>query len=238
MIDKTSFSLQQSIAQIKDGATILVSGFGGAGSPIDLLHALLDHGASELTIVSNNTGNGEIGLAALIANGRVTKFVCSYPRSSNGWVFAEAYHSKRVELEVVPQGTLAERIRAGGAGIPAFYTPTTGGTLLAEGKEQRAFYGRPHVLETAIRGDIALIKAAKADTLGNLIYSKTARNFGPIMATAADCTITQVQSVVERGELDPESIATPSIFVDHVVCIAEPLSEANLISQKVVRMPK
>ena len=207
----------EAVAGIADGSTVLIGGFGMAGMPVDLVDALIEQGASDLTVVSNNAGNGDTGLAALLAKGRVRKVICSFPRQVDSWVFDGLYREGRIELEVVPQGTLAERLRAGGAGIGAFYCPTGAGTLLSEGKETRVIDGGVQVLEFALRGDIALIAAFKADAMGNLVYRKTARNFGPVMATAATITAVQVCEVVPVGALDPEVIVTPSIFVDRVV---------------------
>lgn len=209
----------EAVAPVTDGATVLVGGFGMAGMPVELIDALIDHGATDLTVVSNNAGNGDTGLAALLAKGRVRKVICSFPRQSDSWVFDGLYRSGRVELELVPQGTLAERMRAAGAGIGAFFCPTAAGTLLAEGKETREIDGRLQVLEYALSGDVALIGAHRSDRRGNLVYRKTARNFGPVMATAATTTIVQVQRVVEVGELDPEAVVTPSIYVDRVVAV-------------------
>ena len=230
MIDKRIGSLAEAVADVFDGATVMVGGFGEAGSPIELIHALIDQGASDLTVVNNNTGSGEVGLAALIKAGRVSKMICSYPRSANSRVFPELYKSGATALELVPQGTLAERIRAGGAGIPAFYTPTSVGTPLAEGKESRTFDGREYVLEYGLKADFALIKGRVADRLGNLIYNKTARNFAPVMAMAAETTIAQAASVVPAGELDPEAVVTPGIFVDRVVTVDEPAHESVLVA--------
>ena len=207
----------EALCDVADGSTVLVGGFGPAGQPVELLEALRRNGASDLTVVSNNAGNGDTGLAALLASGQVAKVVCSFPRQADSWVFDELYRAGRVQLEVVPQGTLAERLRAAGAGIGAFYCPTGAGTLLAEGKEARTIDGRDHVLEYPIHGDIALVKASRADRIGNVTYRKTARNFGPVMATAARCTVVQVDSVCEVGSLDPESVVTPGIFVDRIV---------------------
>jgi 3-oxoadipate CoA-transferase alpha subunit len=207
----------EAVAEVRDGDTVLVGGFGLAGMPVDLIDALIRQGATDLTVVSNNAGNGDTGLAALLAEGRVRKMVCSFPRQSDSWVFDGLYRAGKVELEVVPQGNLAERMRAAGAGIGAFFCPTGVGTPLAEGKEQRTIDGRDYVLEYPLRGDYALIKAHRSDRMGNLVYRKTARNFGPVMATAATTTIAQVTDVVETGELDPEVVVTPSIFVDRVV---------------------
>ena len=207
----------EAVADIPDGATVLIGGFGLAGQPTELIDALREHGATDLTVVNNNAGNGDHGLAALLATGNVRKIVCSFPRQSDSWVFDDLYRTGRIELEVVPQGNLAERMRAAGAGIGAFFSPTGVGTPLAEGKEQRTIDGRDYVLELPINGDFALIKAHRADRMGNLVYRKTARNFGPVMATAATTTIVQVSEVVETGDIDPENVVTPSIFVDRVV---------------------
>jgi 3-oxoadipate CoA-transferase, alpha subunit len=205
------------VAAVEDGATVLVGGFGMAGMPVELIDALIEHGAGDLTIVSNNAGNGDTGLAALLAAGRVRKVICSFPRQSDSWVFDGLYRAGKIELEVVPQGNLAERMRAAGAGIGAFYSPTAAGTPLADGKETRTINGREYLLEYPIHGDVALIKAHRADRMGNLVYRKTARNFGPVMATAARITIAQVASIVEVGALDPEAVVTPSIYVDRLV---------------------
>ena len=209
----------------------MVGGFGEAGSPIELIHALIDNGATNLTVINNNTGNGEVGLAALIGNGQVKKIICSYPRSSHSTVFPELYRSEKIELEIVPQGTLAERIRAGGAGIPAFYTATTVGTPLSEGKEIRTIKGRDYVLEYGLTADYALIKCENADRLGNLTYNKTARNFNPIMCTAANVTIVQARQIVPVGTLNPENIITPNVFVDRIVEVTTPLIESQLIAK-------
>jgi len=217
MIDKISPSLEAAVADIPDGATILIGGFGTAGMPSDLIDALIAHGARDLTIVNNNAGNGDTGLAALLKARRVRKIVCSFPRQADSHVFDALYRAGEIELELVPQGNLAERIRAAGAGIGGFFTPTGHGTLLAEGKETRLIDGRHYVLEYPIHADFALIKALRGDRWGNLVYRKTARNFGPIMAMAARCTVAQVSEVVELGALDPEAIVTPGIFVQRVV---------------------
>ncbi|SNT37048.1 3-oxoadipate CoA-transferase alpha subunit [Noviherbaspirillum humi] len=217
MIDKTYESLQAAVAGIPDGATIMIGGFGNAGMPAALIDALIEQGARELTIVNNNAGNGDTGLAALLKAKRVRKIICSFPRQADSWVFDELYRSGQIELELTPQGNLAERIRAAGAGIGGFFTPTGYGTLLAEGKETRLINGRHYVLESPIHADFALIKALKGDRWGNLVYRKTARNFGPIMAMAAKCAIAQVSEIVPLGELDPENIVTPGIFVQRVV---------------------
>ena len=217
MIDKTCASLEQAVAGIPDGATIMIGGFGNAGMPSALIDALLAQGARELTIVNNNAGNGESGLAALIRERRVRKMICSFPRQHDSHHFDALYREGSVELELTPQGNLAERIRAAGAGIGGFFTPTGYGTLLAEGKETRVIDGRHYVLESPIHADFALIKALRGDRWGNLVYRKTARNFGPIMAMAAKVAIAQVAEVVELGAIDPETVVTPGIFVQRVV---------------------
>lgn len=210
-------SVDDAVRGIEDGSTVLVGGFGMAGMPFDLIDGLIRQGAKDLTIVSNNAGNGEVGLAALLQARRVRKVICSFPRQSDSYVFDELYRAGKIELEVVPQGNLAERMRAAGAGIGAFYCPTAVGTPLAEGRETRTIDGRVHVLEYPIKGDVALISAHRADAMGNLVYRKTARNFGPVMATAAATTIAQVGEVVSAGSLDPEAVVTPGIYVDRVV---------------------
>jgi 3-oxoadipate CoA-transferase alpha subunit len=221
MISKVVPDPDDAVSGIEDGSTILVGGFGMAGHPVALIDALLDQGAGDLTVVSNNAGNGDTGLAALLKAGRVTKMICSFPRQSDSWVFDGLYRSGGIELELVPQGNLAERLRAAGAGIGAFYTPTGYGTSVADGKETRTIGGRGYVLEHPLHGDYALIGAFKADRWGNLVYRKTARNFGPVMATAARITVAQVDQVVDLGALDPETVVTPGIFVDRVVATAE-----------------
>lgn len=207
----------EALADVPDGATVLIGGFGNAGQPFALIDALRRGGARDLVVVNNNAGNGDHGIAALIAAGRVRKVICSFPRQKDSWVFDSLYRAGQIELELVPQGTLAERIRAAGAGIGGFYTPTGVGTLLAEGKEHRTIDGREYVLETALRADLALIKAYRADQAGNLVYRKTARNFGPVMATAATLTVAQVSEIVDVGGIDPESVVTPGIYVDRLV---------------------
>jgi 3-oxoadipate CoA-transferase alpha subunit len=209
----------EAVAGISDGSVVLIGGFGMAGMPVELVDALIRTDAGDLTVVSNNAGNGDTGLSALLAAGRVRKMVCSFPRQSDSWVFDRLYRTGQIELELVPQGNLAERMRAAGAGIGAFFTPTGAGTPLADGKETREINGRTQILEYPIHGDVALIKAHRADRLGNLVYRKTARNFGPVMATAATTVIAQVSDVVEIGELDPENIVTPGIYVDRLVAI-------------------
>lgn len=231
MINKRYASAAEAVADIRDGATVMIGGFGEAGSPIELIHALIDRGVAGLTVISNNTGSGRVGLAALIANRQVAKMICSYPRSANSMVFPELYRRGQIELELVPQGTLAERIRAGGAGIPAFFTPTSVGTVLARGKETRKFTGRDYVMELGLHADFALVKAAKADRFGNLVYCRTARNFGPVMCTAATTTIVQVQQIVDVGQLDPEVVVTPGIFVRRIVEVRDPQPESRLVKE-------
>jgi 3-oxoadipate CoA-transferase alpha subunit len=226
MIDKSFASAETALADVPDGATVMISGFGNAGMPAALIDALIAQGARELTIVNNNAGNADAGLAALIAAKRVRKIFCSFPRQADSWHFERAYRAGEIELELVPQGTLAERIRAAGAGIGAFFTPTAYGTLLAKDKETRRIGDRDYVLEYPIHADYALVKAERADRWGNLVYRKTARNFGPIMAAAARCTVVQVREIVELGALDAEAVATPGIFVKRVVKIAPSLRKA------------
>jgi 3-oxoadipate CoA-transferase alpha subunit len=212
------------VPAIPDGATVMIGGFGAAGQPVELIDALIQSGATDLTVVNNNAGNGDVGLAALIREGRVRKIVCSFPRQSDSWHFDKKYRDGEIELELVPQGNLAERIRAAGAGIGAFYTPTGYGTPLADGKEVRVIDGKPYVLEYPLVADYALVKAHQADELGNLIYRKTARNFGPIMAAAAAMTVAQVSYIVPVGDLDPESVVTPCLYVDRLVRVSVPMS--------------
>ena len=222
MIDKILASAAAAVEGIKHGSTVLIGGFGTAGMPFALIDALIAQGAGELVIVSNNAGNGDTGLAALLKAGRVRKVVCSFPRQTDSFVFDGLYRAGKIELEVVPQGNLAERIRAAGAGIGAFYCPTGYGTLLAADRETRRIAGRDYVLEFPIHADVALIKAHKGDRWGNLVYRKTARNFGPVMAMAAKLTIAEVSEVVEVGALDPEAVVTPGIFVQRIVRIDAP----------------
>ena len=222
MLDKRVKTLVEAVAGVRDGATVLVGGFGNAGIPVELLHALIDQGARDLTIVSNNAGSGRTDLAALIKAGRVRKVICSYPKPAGSVVFDEFYAAGKIELELVPQGTLSERMRAAGAGIGAFYTPTGYGTDLANGKETRVINGRNHVLEMPIKGDVALIKAERGDRWGNLVFRLAARNFGPTMAMAADCTVVQVREIVELGQIDPDQVMTPGIFVDRIVAVPDP----------------
>ena len=227
MIDKSVPSLDAAVAGIPDGATVMIGGFGRAGQPVELIDALIAQGASDLTIVNNNAGNGDVGLAALLAKRRVRKIICSFPRQSDSWVFDGLYREGAIELEIVPQGNLAERIRAAGAGIGGFFPPTGVGTELAEGKETREINGRVYALEYPITADFALISARAADRWGNLVYRETARNFGPIMATAATTTIVQVDHMVELGSIDPETVVTPGIFVDRVIEVGERAWLAN-----------
>jgi 3-oxoadipate CoA-transferase alpha subunit len=227
VIDKSFEEARAAVADIPDGASVMIGGFGTAGMPDELIDALLDGGARDLTIISNNAGNGESGVAALIRAGRVRKITCSFPRQSDSHHFDAAYRAGEIELELVPQGNLAARIQAAGAGLGAIFTPTGVGTLLAEGKEVRSIAGRDYVLELPIRADFALIKAHRGDRWGNLIYRKTARNFGPIMATASTVAIAQVREIVPLGALDPETIVTPGIFVQRIVQIAPPATPAG-----------
>jgi 3-oxoadipate CoA-transferase, alpha subunit len=220
MISKIVDSTAAAVAGIRDGSTVMIGGFGSAGQPVELIDALLAQGAKDLTVVNNNAGNGTTGLAALLQAGRVRKIICSFPRQVDSQVFDGLYRSGQLELELVPQGTLAERIRAGGAGIAGFFTPTAFGTMLAEGKETRRINGRDYVLESALSADYALIKAHRGDRLGNLVYRKTARNFGPLMVGAASVAIAQVSEIVEVGSLDPEAVVTPGIYVQRIVEVA------------------
>ena len=233
MIDKAVPDVAGAVEGIFDGSTVMIGGFGEAGSPIELIHALIDQGAKDLTVINNNTGSGEVGLAALIKAGRVAKMICSYPRSMNSTVFPDLYRSGKIALELVPQGTLAERIRAGGAGIPGFYTPASVGTPLEEGKERRSFDGIDYVLEHGLRADFALIKGKRSDRYGNLVYNKTARNFSPLMAMAASITIVQVAECVPAGDVDPEAVITPGIFVQRVVLVPAPAHESDLVREGV-----
>ncbi len=229
-------SLEEALDAVGDGMSVMIGGFGGAGAPIELIHALVDRyertgSPGNLTVVNNNAGNGAVGIAAMIYAGMVAKMVCSFPRSSDPKAFTDKYLAGEIELELVPQGTLAERIRAGGAGIPAFYTPTSYGTQLAEGKPVEEFEGRPYVRERWLKADVALIKAELADRKGNLTYRKAARNFSPLMAMAAATTIVQASRVVEPGEIDPEAVVTPGIFVDRVVEVPDPEQEEALLRE-------
>nr|CAD6430344.1 3-oxoadipate CoA-transferase [Rhizobium sp. Q54] len=228
-MDKTVASVRDAVSEINDGATIMIGGFGGSGAPIELIHALIDRRPKDLTVINNNAGNGRIGIAAMIDAGMVRKMICSFPRSSDPRAFTEKYVAGEIELELVPQGTLAERIRAGGAGIPAFYTPTAYGTELAEGKPIAEFDGRPYVQERWLKADFALVKGLLGDTHGNLTYSKAGRNFNPLMCMAAAKTIAQVSKTVAAGEIDPEHVVTPGIFVDRVVEVADARQEEELV---------
>ena len=228
-MDKTIGSLADAVAGINDGTTVMIGGFGGSGAPIELIHALIDKGSKNLTVINNNAGNGSIGIAAMIEAGMVRKMICSFPRSSDPRAFTEKYMAGDIELELVPQGTLAERIRAGGAGIPAFYTPTAYGTELAEGKAIAEFDGRPYVQERWLKADFALIKAHLGDKHGNLTYRMAARNFNPLMCMAAAKTIVQVSQIVPLGGIEPENVITPGIFVDSLVEVANPEQEEELI---------
>ena len=217
MIDKIVRDMAAAMEGVRDGSTVMIGGFGAAGQPDDLIDGLIEQGATDLTVVCNNAGSGRTGLARLMELGRVRKIICSFPRSAGSVVFEELYKAGRIELEIVPQGTLAERMRAAGAGIPAFFTPTAAGTKLAQGKEAREFNGRPHVMELALPGDVALVEAWEADRWGNLTYRRSGRNFNPVMAMAAALTIAQAQHVVELGAIEGERVVTPGIFVNRVV---------------------
>lgn len=232
-MDKRIATVAEAVQDIPDGASVMIGGFGGSGAPIELIHALIDRylatgSPKNLTIINNNAGNGHVGIAALIEQGMVAKMICSFPRSADPRVFTERYQAGEIELELVPQGTLAERIRAGGAGIPAFYTPTSFGTELAKGKPVQEFDGRSYVQERWLKADFALIKAEKGDTMGNLTYRMAARNFAPLMAMAAARTVAQVSHAVEAGGIDPEVVVTPGIFVDAIVEVANPAQEEAL----------
>lgn len=231
MINKIAASVAEALADVRDGATVLIGGFGTAGIPGELIDGLIAQGARDLTVVNNNAGNGDTGLAALLATGRVRKIICSFPRQADSWVFDELYRSGKIELELVPQGNLAERMRAAGAGVGAFFCPTAYGTELAKGKETREINGRHYVLEYPIYGDVALVKAEKGDRWGNLTYRMSARNFGPVCAMAAKYTVATVHELVELGELDPEAVVTPGIFVSRVVKVPRVATQAGGIRQ-------
>ncbi len=231
MINKIAASVAEALAGVKDGATVMIGGFGTAGIPVELIEGLIEQGAKDLTVVNNNAGNGDTGLAALLATGRVRKIICSFPRQADSHVFDGLYRSGRLELELVPQGNLSERIRAAGAGIGAFFTPTGYGTELAKGKETRVIDGKGHVLEYPIHGDVALIKAERGDRWGNLTYRKTARNFGPSMAMACRQTIASVHEIAELGGLDPEAVVTPAIFVSRIVQVPRQATQAGGFKQ-------
>jgi 3-oxoadipate CoA-transferase alpha subunit len=228
-MDKTIRTLADAVSKITDGATVMIGGFGGSGAPIELIHALIDNGPKNLTVINNNAGNGRIGIAAMIDAGMIAKMICSFPRSSDPRAFTDTYLAGKIELELVPQGTLAERIRAGGAGIPAFYTPTGYGTELAEGKPVAEFDGRHYVQERWLKADFSIVKAHLGDTHGNLTYRKAGRNFNPLMCMAATTTIAQVSQIVAPGDIDPEHVITPGIFVDAVVEVSNPQQEEELI---------
>lgn len=235
-MNKICPSVEEALAGIEDGMAVMIGGFGGAGAPIELIHALVERykktgSPSRLTVINNNAGNGAIGIAAMIYAGMVAKMVCSFPRSSDPKAFTDAYLAGEIELELVPQGTLAERIRAGGAGIPAFYTPSSYGTQVADGKPIAEFDGKHYVQERWLKADVALIKAEVADSKGNLTYRKAARNFSPLMATAAKTTIVQARQIVEPGEIDPECVVTPGIFVNRIVEVSDPKQEEALLRE-------
>jgi len=233
-MDKTVSSLADAVSGIGDGATVMIGGFGGSGAPIELIHALIDHGPKDLTVINNNAGNGHVGIAAMIEQEMVAKVICSFPRSADPRAFTERYLAGKIELEIVPQGTLAERIRAGGAGIPAFYTPTCFGTDVADGKPVAEFDGKSYVQERWLKADCALIKAELGDAMGNLTYRMAARNFNPLMAMAAEITIAQVSKIEAVGDIDPEQVITPGIFVNRIVQVAEPMQEEDLNRQGAV----
>ncbi|HBS38746.1 MAG TPA: 3-oxoadipate CoA-transferase [Rhodobacteraceae bacterium] len=227
-MDKTLSSLSEAVAHVKDGMTVMIGGFGGSGAPIEMIHALIDHRPKNLTVVNNNAGNGHVGIAAMIEQGMIAKMICSFPRSADPRAFTELYLAGKIELELVPQGTLAERIRAGGAGIPAFYTPSSVGTELAEGKPSEEFEGKIYIRENWLKADVSLIKAELGDPLGNLTYRMAARNFSPLMAMAGQKTFVQVTKAVSAGEINPEHVTTPGIFVDGIVEVSAPQQEEAL----------
>lgn len=236
-MNKTIPTLAQAVAAIPDAATLMIGGFGGSGAPIELIHALIDRyqatgSPGNLTLINNNAGNGRVGIAAMIDAGMVDKMICSFPRSSDPRAFTEKYLAGEIQLELVPQGTLAERIRAAGAGIPAFFTPTSYGTELADGKEIREFDGKPHVMEHWLKADFAIVKAARGDTYGNLTYRLAGRNFNPLMCMAAEHTVAQVSEIVAPGAIDPEQVITPGIFVDGLVAVPHPQQEELLVRSK------
>ena len=233
-INKIKAEMIDILSDVFDGATIMIGGFGEAGSPVDLLHGLIDNGSKDLTIIANNAGNGRVGLGALIGQRQVKKVICSFARSATGVTFSELYLSGQIELEVVPQGTLAERIRAAGAGIPAFYTATAVGTPLADGKEEKSFNGKKYILETALHADFAFVKADKADRYGNLTFNKTARNFNPVMCMAANQSIVQVRDIIEPHQTNPEEVITPGIFVNKIIKIENPIVESKAIAEGLI----
>ena len=233
-INKIKAEISEMLSEIFDGATIMVGGFGEAGSPIELLHGLIDNGAKDLTIIANNAGNGRVGLGALIGQKQVRKVICSFARSAKGITFPELYNNNEIELEVVPQGTLAERIRAAGSGIPAFYTATAVGTPLAKGKEEKVFNNKKYILEEALYADFAFVKADVADRYGNLTFNKTARNFNPIMCMAAKQSLIQVKKIIEPDKTNPEHVITPGIFVHKIIKIDNPIIETNAIEEGMI----
>ena len=232
-MDKSVERIADAIAGIGDGAVVMIGGFGGAGAPIELIHALIDKGPTGLTVINNNAGNGRVGIAAMIDAGMVRKMICSFPRSHDSRAFSQKYLAGEIELELVPQGTLAERIRAAGAGIPAFYTQTAVGTELAAGKPSAEFEGKTYIREGWLKADFALVKGQVGDRMGNVTYNKAARNFGPIMCMAAETTIVQVERLVAPGALDPETVVTPGIFVDRIVRVPDPQQEEELVRSNV-----
>jgi len=234
LINKIKAEISEMLSEIFDGATIMVGGFGEAGSPIELLHGLIDNGAKDLTIIANNAGNGRVGLGALIGQRQVRKVICSFARSAKGITFPELYNNNEIELEVVPQGTLAERIRAAGSGIPAFYTATAVGTPLAKGKEEKVFNNKKYILEEALYADFAFVKADVADRYGNLTFNKTARNFNPIMCMAAKQSLIQVKKIIEPDKTNPEHVITPGIFVHKIIKIDNPIIETNAIEEGMI----
>ena len=234
LINKIKAEISEMLSEIFDGATIMVGGFGEAGSPIELLHGLIDNGAKDLTIIANNAGNGRVGLGALIGQKQVRKVICSFARSAKGITFPELYNNNEIELEVVPQGTLAERIRAAGSGIPAFYTATAVGTPLAKGKEEKVFNNKKYILEEALYADFAFVKADVADRYGNLTFNKTARNFNPIMCMAAKQSLIQVKKIIEPDKTNPEHVITPGIFVHKIIQIDNPIIETNAIEEGMI----
>ncbi|MDC1357279.1 3-oxoacid CoA-transferase subunit A [Pseudomonadota bacterium] len=234
LINKIKAEISEMLSEIFDGATIMVGGFGEAGSPIELLHGLIDNGAKDLTIIANNAGNGRVGLGALIGQKQVRKVICSFARSAKGITFPELYNNNEIELEVVPQGTLAERIRAAGSGIPAFYTATAVGTPLAKGKEEKVFNNKKYILEEALYADFAFVKADVADRYGNLTFNKTARNFNPIMCMAAKQSLIQVKKIIEPDKTNPEHVITPGIFVHKIIKIDNPIIETNAIEEGMI----
>ena len=234
LINKVKTDFSEMLCDVFNGATIMLGGFGEAGSPIELIHALIDHGAQDLTIIANNAGNGRVGLGALIGQSQVKKVICSFAKSAKAITFPELYNNGEIELEVVPQGTLAERIRAAGSGIPAFYTATAVGTPLAKGKEEKVFNNKKYILEEALSADFAFIKADVADRYGNLTFNKTARNFNPIMCMAAKQSLIQTKKIIEPDETNPEHVITPGIFVQKIIQVENPIIESNAIEEGII----